>query len=37
MEMKAPGSYYLTWDSNRPLSAQTKLLSDWLVGISDTN
>jgi LysR family glycine cleavage system transcriptional activator len=37
MEMKAPGSYYLTWDSNRPLSAQAKLLSDWLVGISDTN
>jgi LysR family glycine cleavage system transcriptional activator len=34
MEMKAPGSYYLTWDSNRPLSSQAKLLSDWLVGIS---
>lgn len=34
MEMKAPGSYYLTWDSNRPLSKQSKLLSDWLVDIS---
>ena len=34
MEMKAPGSYYLTWDSNRPLSDQARLLRDWLVGIS---
>lgn len=34
MEMKAPGSYYLTWDSNRPLSKQARLLSDWLVGVS---
>ena len=34
MEMKAPGSYYLTWDSNRPLSEQGRLLSDWLVGFS---
>lgn len=34
MEMKAPGSYYLTWDSNRPLPEQAGLLSEWLVGIS---
>jgi LysR family glycine cleavage system transcriptional activator len=34
MEMKAPGSYYLTWDINRPLSNHAKLLSDWLVGVS---
>jgi LysR family glycine cleavage system transcriptional activator len=34
MEMKAPGSYYLTWDTSQPLSEQAKLLSDWLVGIS---
>jgi hypothetical protein len=34
MEMKAPGSYYLTWKSNRPLSNQATLLSDWLVSIS---
>ncbi|MFT5662654.1 MAG: LysR family glycine cleavage system transcriptional activator [Gammaproteobacteria bacterium] len=34
MEMKAPGSYYLTWDSKQPLSEQARLLSDWLVGIS---
>jgi LysR family glycine cleavage system transcriptional activator len=37
MEMKAPGSYYLTWDSNRPLSEQAKLLSDWLVSISNAS
>ncbi|MFT4650066.1 MAG: LysR family glycine cleavage system transcriptional activator [Polaribacter sp.] len=34
MEMKAPGSYYLTWDTNQPLSEQAKLLSDWLVDVS---
>lgn len=34
MEMKAPGSYYLTWESNRPLSNQATLLSNWLVSIS---
>jgi LysR family glycine cleavage system transcriptional activator len=34
MEMKAPGSYYLTWESNRPLSNQATLLSDWLVSIT---
>jgi LysR family glycine cleavage system transcriptional activator len=34
MEMKAPGSYYLTWDSKQPLSEQARLLSDWLVAIS---
>jgi LysR family glycine cleavage system transcriptional activator len=37
MEMKAPGSYYLTWESNRPLSNQATLLSDWLVSISGAN
>jgi LysR family glycine cleavage system transcriptional activator len=34
MEMKAPGSYYLTWDSNRPLSEQARLLNDWLLSAS---
>lgn len=34
LEMKAPGSYYLTWDNNRTLSEQAKILSDWLVEIS---
>ena len=37
MEMKAPGSYYLTWDNNRPLSEQARLLSEWLVGISKSS
>jgi LysR family glycine cleavage system transcriptional activator len=37
MEMKAPGSYYLTWDSNRPLSEQARLLSDWLVGFLEAD
>lgn len=34
MEMKAPGSYYLSWDINRTLSNQVKLLCDWLVDVS---
>jgi LysR family glycine cleavage system transcriptional activator len=36
MEMKAPGSFYLTWDTNRPLSKQMVLLSDWLIEVSGT-
>ena len=34
MEIKSPGAYYLTWDTNRPLSNHAKLLSDWLLRIS---
>ena len=29
-EMPAPGSYYLTWDSNRPLSPGAEALKNWL-------
>ena len=29
-EMPAPGSYYLTWDSNRPLSMSAESLKKWL-------
>lgn len=34
METKAPGSYYLTWDINRPLSNHAQLLRDWLLDVS---
>ncbi len=30
-EMAAPGSYYLTWDENRPLSESAETLRDWLL------
>ncbi len=30
-EMAAPGSYYLTWDENRPLSESAAALRDWLL------
>lgn len=32
-QLKAPGSYYLTWDSNRMLSASADILRQWLVSI----
>lgn len=31
IEIAAPGSYYLTWDVNRPLSPSANLLRQWLV------
>ena len=31
MEMAAPGSYYLTWDEQRPLSDAAQHLHNWLV------
>lgn len=31
MEMAAPGSYYLTWDDQRPLSDAAEQLRNWLV------
>jgi DNA-binding transcriptional LysR family regulator len=37
MEMKAPGSYYLTRDDNQPLLEQARLLSDWLMDVSATD
>lgn len=35
MEIQAPGSFYVTWDVNRPLSKEADLLRTWLLGISD--
>lgn len=32
-ESDAPGSFYLTWDANRPLSESAGRLRDWLVEI----
>lgn len=34
MGITAPGSYYLTWDENRPLAANALHLRDWLLDIS---
>ena len=31
MEIEAPGSFYLTWADNRPLSDASQRLCDWLV------
>jgi len=31
MQITAPGSYYLTWDENRPLSDAARQLSEWLL------
>jgi LysR family glycine cleavage system transcriptional activator len=31
MEIPAPGSFYLTWDENRPLSEAAERLRDWLI------
>ncbi len=31
LEITAPGSYYLTWDETRPLSASAAALRDWLL------
>ena len=33
-EFPAPGSFYLTWDVNRPLTHQADLLRQWLLKIS---
>jgi DNA-binding transcriptional LysR family regulator len=33
MEIEAPGSYYLAWAENRPLSAAAFCLRDWLLEI----
>lgn len=33
-EIDAPGSFYLTWDSNRALSAAASRLRDWLLQIA---
>lgn len=35
MEIQAPGSFYVTWNVNRPLSKESDLLRAWLLGISD--
>jgi len=32
-EIDAPGSFYLTWDANRPLSDSAARLRDWLLEI----
>lgn len=34
MEIRAPGSFYLTWDVNRPLTRQADLLRQWLLKVS---
>jgi LysR family glycine cleavage system transcriptional activator len=31
MEIPAPGSFFLTWDENRPLSEAAERLRDWLL------
>jgi len=31
MEIEAPGSFYLAWAENRPLSAAALRLRDWLL------
>lgn len=36
-EMKAPGSYYLTWDENRSLSDAAEQLRNWLVEAGSGN
>lgn len=33
MEIKAPGSYYLTWDVDRALSAEADVLRQWLIRV----
>ena len=33
MEIEAPGSYYLTWTENQPLSQSASRLRDWLVEV----
>jgi LysR family glycine cleavage system transcriptional activator len=33
MEIEAPGSYYLAWADNRPLSQSASRLRDWLVEV----
>ena len=35
MEIQAPGSFYITWDVDRPLSKEADLLRQWLLRISD--
>lgn len=37
-EITAPGSYYITWDENRPLSESAISLRDWLMatGVAET-
>lgn len=32
-EIRAPGAYYLTWDSNRQLSKPAQILKQWLVDV----
>jgi len=34
--IKAPGSYYLSWEADRPLSPSADLLRRWLVKICAT-
>jgi LysR family transcriptional regulator, glycine cleavage system transcriptional activator len=31
MQISAPGSYYLVWDENRPLSDAARQLREWLL------
>jgi LysR family glycine cleavage system transcriptional activator len=33
MEIEAPGSFYLTWAENRPLSESASRLHDWLLDV----
>jgi LysR family glycine cleavage system transcriptional activator len=34
LEIQAPGSFYLTWDVDRPLSVQADTLRQWLLEVS---
>ena len=33
MEMQAPGSFYLCWSDNRPISPAALRLRDWLLTV----
>ena len=33
LDIEAPGSYYLTWDPQRPLSESAECLRDWLIEV----
>ena len=34
LEMRAPGSFYLSWQANRSLSEEADLLRKWLLKVS---
>jgi LysR family glycine cleavage system transcriptional activator len=35
LRVAAPGSYHLTWNTNRELSDATRTLRDWLIAAAD--